>query len=184
MLLTNIENDLYILTDQGFLFGELSDQQGVYAKNEEVVKVLEDHGVKMWNHYSVKKNVDLQAMAEANGLELSEAKGLLIEGPERSLIHGPWVTVYKGRLQVDYRIKLLDSMVETGEIAQIRLSAEAGKSILQEKTINREDFDENGLCIATLEQGMQSKDGVEFLLFANEGTVLEIEQITYGKNNQ
>lgn len=184
VLLTNIENDLYILTDWGFLFGELSDQQGIYTKNEEIVKILEEQGVKMWNHYSVKKAVDMQAMAQANGLELSDTKGLLIEGPESSLIHGPWVTVYKGRLQVDYRIKLLDSTTETGEVAKIRLSAEAGRDILQEKSINREDFDENGLCVATLEQGMQSREGVEFLLFANEGTVLEIEGITYGKNNQ
>ena len=184
VLLTNIENDLYILTDQGYLFGELSDQQGIYTKDENVVKILEDHGIKMQNHYSVKKDVNLREMAEANNLELSEDEGLLIEGPESSLIHGPWVTIYKGRLQVDYRIKLLESAAETGEVAKIRLSAEAGGNILQEKSINREDFDENGFYVATLEQGMQSKEGVEFLLFANEGTVLEIEQITYGKNNQ
>ncbi|MCI8983228.1 MAG: acyltransferase family protein [Hungatella sp.] len=184
ILLTNIENDLYILTDGGFLFGELSNQQGIYTKNENVIKVLEDYGIKMQNHYSVRKDVDLLAMAVANGLELGETEGLLIEGPESSLIHGPWVTIYKGRLQVDYRIKLVRSVAETGEVAKVRLSAESGNTILQEKSINREDFDENGFYVATLEQGMQSKEGVEFLLFANEGTVLEIEQITYGKINQ
>ena len=56
--------------------------------------------------------------------------------------------------------------------------------MLQEKSINREDFDENGFCVMTIEQRMDSKEWVEFLLLANEGTVLEIEEITYGKNGR
>ena len=45
-------------------------------------------------------------------------------------------------------------------------------------------FDENGFCVMTIEQRMDSKEWVEFLLLANEGTVLEIEEITYGKNGR
>lgn len=181
LLITDRSKDLYMLTDEGFLFGELSDQEGVYTNSEEAVKVLESQGIKMVDHYSVKNQVDLPFMAGANQLEFSESGGLLIEGPSKSLIHGPWITLYRGTLLVEYRLKLLESDVETGEIGKLRLSAESGGDVLEEKPINREDFDENGYCVATIEKWIQSREAIEFLLFANEGTSLELEGITYGK---
>ena len=129
----------------------------------------------------MKQDVDLQNMANANSLELNEYGNLLVEGPERSLIHGPWLTIYKGTLRVEYHLKLLTSQVETGEVATVRLSAEAGQNILQERVLNKEDFDENGICTVTIDKYINSKDGIEFLLFAKEGTKLEIESIIYGK---
>lgn len=181
LLFTDKTKDIYMLTDNNFLFGELSNQQGVYTNSEEAIKVLEDQGIKMTDHYSVKNQVDLQFMAGASQLEFGESGGLLVEGPSKSVAHGPWITLYKGNLLVEYRLKLLDSAVETGEIAKIRLSAEGGKNVLEEKSVNREDFDENGYCVATIEKRIPSKEAIEFLLFANEGTVLEVEEITYGK---
>lgn len=184
VLFTNIENDFYHLTDNEFLFGEVSERQGVYVKGEEAAKSIEACGIRLEDHYSVRHRVDLKNMADANGLRLGERGGLLIDGTEQSLIHGPWVTIYKGKLQVNYRIKLLDCRTAEGEVAKIRLSAESGDYILLEKPVNREDFDENGICMAAIEQWMESREGVEFLLFAQEGTVLEIEEITYGKNGR
>lgn len=181
LLFTDKSKDITMLTDNNFLFGELSDQQGIYTNSEEAIKVLESQGVKMTNYYSVRNQVDLQFMAGASQLRFGESGGLLIEGPSQSVAHGPWITLYKGTLLVEYRLKLLDSTVETGEIAKIRLSAEGGKNVLEEKSVNIEDFDENGYCVATIEKGIQSKEAMEFLLFANEGTVLEVEEITYGK---
>lgn len=183
IILTDIKKDLTLLTDNGYLFGELSNQEGIYVKSEKASKIIEEYGIKLQDHYSVRQSVDLDEMAKVNELEFGEG-GLLIQGPDHSLGHGPWITVYKGRILVEYRIKLIESAITSGEVAKIRLSVEAGKYVLQEKSINREDFDENGFCVMTIEQRMDSKEWVEFLLLANEGTVLEIEEITYGKNGR
>lgn len=184
VLLTNIEHDRYTLTDSGFLFGELSEQQGIYVKSEEAAKAIENFGIPLQDHYRVRKAVDLDAMAGFNDLEFGVDGGLMIRGPEHSLIHGPWVTVYRGRILVEYRIKFIGSEIASGEVAKVRLSAEAGKSVLQEKPINREDFGEDGFCVVTMEEWIESKEGVEFLLFAHDGTELEVVEITYGKTGR
>ena len=181
VLFTDKSKDIYLLTDKDFMFGELSQQQGIYTNSEKAIKIMEEQGIKLTDHYSIRREVDLQSMADANGLQQNEQGSLLIEGPEKSLIHGPWLTIYKGTLRIEYQLKLVDTQVESGEIATLRLSAESGQTILQEKPLNKEDFNENGVCTVAIDQSINSKEGLEFLLFAKDGTKLEVERISYGK---
>ncbi len=181
VLFTDKSKDIYLLTDKDFMFGELSQQQGIYTNSEKAIKIMEEQGIKLTDHYSIRREVDLQSMADANGLQQNEQGSLLIEGPEKSLIHGPWLTIYKGTLRIEYQLKLVDTQVESGEIATLRLSAESGQTILQEKPLNKEDFNENGVCTVAIDQSINSKEGLEFLLFAKDGTKLEVERISYEK---
>lgn len=181
VLFTDKSKDIYLLTDKDFMFGELSQQQGIYTNSEKAIKIMEEQGIKLTDHYSIRQEVDLQSMADANGLQQNEQGSLLIEGSEKSLVHGPWLTIYKGTLRIEYQLKLVDCQVESGEIATLRLSAESGQTILQEKPLNKEDFNEDGICTVSIDQYINSKEGLEFLLFAKDGTKLEVERISYGK---
>lgn len=63
-------------------------------------------------------------------------------------------------------------------------SLEKGTQIIKEL---RKEEDTNlkicidGICTVAIDQYINSKEGLEFLLFAKDGTKLEVERISYGK---
>lgn len=181
VLIAKNDRDIFRLTDEGCWFGELSDREGIYTNSEEAVKILEKNGISMSDHYSVRKEVDLALMAERNGLTMSENGGLLVEGRDKSLIYGTYDVIYSGRLRIEYKLKLIDSSITDGELARVRLSFENGRKIIKEQGLTRADFDENGYCLAIIEENIDSAEGGEYLLFANGDTRIEIESISYGK---
>ena len=59
-----------------------------------------------WTGYdAVQREVDLQFMADLNGLELSEA-GTLLLGGSRALRAGPFVDLYRGGYKVTFTISI------------------------------------------------------------------------------
>lgn len=183
VLIAKNDRDIFRLTDEGCWFGELSDREGIYTNSEGAVKVLEENGISMSDHYSVRKEVDLADLAERNGLAMSENGGLIVEGRDKSLIYGSYDVIYHGRLRVEYKLKLLDSSIADGELAKVRLSFDWGRNVVKEQGLTRADFDENGYCTAVIEENVNTSEGGEYLLFANEDTRIEIESISYGKVN-
>ena len=180
VLLARKERDIFQLMEAGCWFGELSDRQGIYTDSEDAVRILEENGIAMHDYYSVQNEADLADLAGRNGLEMSEG-GLLIEGADRSLIHGAGEVIYRGRLRVEYKIRLLDSSITDGELAKARLSFDWGKRIIKEQPITRADLDENGCCTVVIEEWVDSLEGGEFLLFADGDTKILVESICYGK---
>lgn len=181
VLIAKNDRDIFRLTDEGCWFGELSDREGIYTDSEEAVKILEENGISMSDHYSVRKEVDLADLAGRNGLAMSENGGLLVEGQDKSLIYGSYDVIYHGRLRVEYKLKLLDSSITDGELAKVRLSFDWGRNVVKEQGLTRADFDENGYCTAVIEEDVNTSEGGEYLLFANGDTRIEIESISYGK---
>lgn len=181
VLIAKNDRDIFRLTDEGCWFGELSDREGIYTDSEEAVKILEENGISMSDHYSVRKEVDLADLAGRNGLAMSENGGLLVEGQDKSLIYGSYDVIYHGRLRVEYKLKLLDSSITDGELAKVRLSFDWGRNVVKEQGLTRADFDENGYCTAVIEEDVNTSEGGEYLLFANGDTLIEIESISYGK---
>ena len=181
VLLARKDRDIFRLMEAGCWFGELSDRQGIYTDSEEAVRVLEGQGIAMHDYYSVQKEEDLADLAGRNGLELSEGGSLLIEGADRSLIHGAGEVIYRGRLRVEYTIRLLDSSITDGELAKARLSFDWGERIIKEQPITRADLDENGCGTVVIEEWVDSLEGGEFLLFADGDTRMLVESIRYGK---
>lgn len=181
IMITDKNEDVFRLTEAGFQFGELSEMEGIYADNQRAIQVIEENGISMEKCYSVMKTVDLANLASLNDLELKENGSLIVDGQEKSLIYGPYDVIYQGILRVTFQLKLLDSSIEEGEVATVRLSTDFGKKILQQKTLNRGDFDQNGVCTATIANYINNSEGVEFLVFANGDTEIEVESITYRK---
>ncbi len=181
VLLTGKDKELRRLMEKGFLFGELSEQEGIYTNDKEAAQILENSGIVMHEFYSAKKDVDMALMADANGLVRTDAGGILVEGENRSLIHGPWLTLYRGRYRVEYHLKLKGTSIGDGSCATVRLSSDSGKKIIQAKDLLKTDFDENGECVCVMEADIWDVEGVEFLLFAHGDTVIEVERIEYEK---
>ena len=179
VLLTGKNKELRRLMENGFLFGELSEQEGIYTNDKEVVQILENAGIRMNDFYNVKRDVDMALMADANGLARTDTSGVLVEGETRSLIHGPWLTLYRGRYRVEYHLKLKGTSIDDGSLAMARLSSNSGKAIIQEKELLQTDFNENGECVCVMEADIWDVEGVEFLLLAHGDTTIEIESIKY-----
>lgn len=181
-IINPIEDELQALIEAGYYFGELSQTHGIYTSNERVAETLEKDGIQMSKCYSVRKDVDLQLMADLNDITLQDDGSLILEGSDKSLIYGPYLTIKKGHLRVEYDLELIDSTITQGKVATARVSFESGRTVWKEVDIPLEAFDENGeykLIIDTLIWGNRS--GIEFLLFADDGTILKVKDINYGK---
>lgn len=181
IIIADKSKDIFQLIESGYWFGEISDQEGIYTNNEKAMQIIKENGISMSTCYSVQKKVDLKEMAELNGLELNEDGDLLINGQEKSLIHGPYDVIYKGILEVTFRLKFLESSVLNGEVAVTRLSLDFGKQRVERVALTREDFDENGECTVTIKKYIDSSEGVEFLVIANIDSRLVVQSITYKK---
>jgi hypothetical protein len=181
VMITRKDKDFYRLTNAGYLFGELSDQEAIYTNCDEAIRVLEADGIDMSPCYSVIKQVDLQDLSIKNDLGISDSGGLLVEGQDKSLIHGPYDILYRGTFRVEYKLKLIDSSISDGELATARFSAEWGRNILDAQSLTRADFDTEGNCTVVMEKQLRSLEGVEYLLFAKGDTRIEIESITCQK---
>lgn len=181
-IINPVEDELQALIEAGYYFGELSQTHGIYTNNERVAETLEKDGIQMSKCYSVRKDVDLQFMADLNDMTLQDDGSLILEGSDKSLIYGPYLTIKKGHLRVEYDLELIDSTITQGKVATARVSFESGRTVWKEVDIPLEAFDENGeykLIIDTLIWGNRS--GIEFLLFADDGTILKVKDINYGK---
>ncbi len=181
VLLTAKDKELRRLMENGFWFGELSEQEGIYTNDQEAVQILKDAGINMEDFYGVKREVDMALMADANGLARTDTGGVLVEGEGRSLIHGPWLTLYRGRYRVVYHLKLKGTSIGDGSFATVRLSTDSGKVIIQTKELSKADFDENGECVCVMEADIWDVEGAEFLLFAQGDTTIGVESIEYEK---
>lgn len=181
IIVTDKSKDIFELTEAGFQFGELSEQEGIYTNNEKAIQALEQNGISMEKCYSVRKIVNLENMAVLNDLEMTESGGLLVDSQEKSLIYGPYAVVYKGVLEVTFQLTFLDSSIQEGKVATVRLSSDCGKRVLEEKILNRDDFNEDDECIVTIKKTINSSEGIEFLIFSNGDTKLAVQSITYKK---
>ncbi len=181
VIITGEDTELRRLTEKNFSFGIISEKEYVYTNSDEAVKLLGEYGIDMSSCFNLSKTVDLQAMADANDLTCTEDGKLLIEGADHSLIHGPWLTIYGGKLRVEYKLKLLETSIESGTVAKIRISSDSGNHICTEQEITRDMFDENNECTYTAEVEIGNSSGMEFLLFAIKDTRLQVDEIRYGK---
>lgn len=184
ILVANKNEEINLLIQAGYEFGEISDTEGIYTNCENAIKIIEDSGIPMYACYSVEKTVDLADLAWKNGLEMNEKGDLIVDGESKSLIYGPYDVIYRGTLEVTYQIKLLRSSIEEGEIAYARLSSDYGENIVKRKSITREDFDEEGNATIVIKQYINDSEGIEYLLFANGDSRIAVQNISYKKVEQ
>lgn len=179
------EKELSNLLSAGYYFGEVSNTHAIYTNDEKVVGLLEDNGVGMAPFYSVVQKVDMAAMAEANGLEKTEDGGLLLQGSQKSIIHGPWISLYKGPVQVNFEVQLINDVDQQTSIGTIEIASDSGMRTWCTREVIKEDLDNTGYGTIICEAPFYfNVDNVEFLLFANDGVELEVKNITFYRTGQ
>lgn len=182
VIIMDKDKERQALIDSGYMFGEISEIHGIYTNSDAARKILRDAGVELADCYNVRKFVDLEEAAALNGLVITENGSLLIRGTEESLVYGPGANVDRGRLRVAYKLQLINCPIEAGYIATVRVTSEWGLINWQQQDINLMEFDESGSCVFIVDVDLPlNMEGIEFALFATEGTVMELQEITYGK---
>ncbi len=184
VLITEKKYDLNLLILQGFEYGELPGGQGVYSNSGEATALLEKAGVKMSGTFTSRKKVDLEKQAEEHEMTLSEDGGLVIDGnleSSRDALSGSGIKVYSGTLKVKYRLRLISTTAVSGRIGKLLIRSE-GMEPYASRDIMLEDFenDEINNLSLTVELPADLND-LEFPVIADEGTVLEVLKISYGK---
>jgi hypothetical protein len=183
VLIANSQTDLYRLIENGFYYGEISDYEGIYTNSEEAVEIIKNCGVAMNNYYSTIKHVDFVKDAKISSLALEENGKIILKGSDNKPLYGPYEILYNGNFKVNYCFKYMEGSLENEPVARVRFTANYGQTIYAEQEIYKSDFDENGFCNVTLERYIPSSETVEFIVYVNGDTVLEVQDICYWKEN-
>ena len=104
---------------------------------------------------------------------------MIINGESKSLIHGPYLNIYQGKLKVTYELTLLETNIDTGEIAKARISSDYGGNAFAVRGINKEEFDETGKLTVSMIQDIPDSTNMEFLLLANGNSKIAVSGVTY-----
>ncbi|WP_077612291.1 hypothetical protein [Clostridium sp. Marseille-P2415] len=165
-------------------FGSLLyDKEYVFVKNEKLKQGIMQQGVDLKQYYDGIETVDLKNLAKMNDLPMILLKNgqtaMEVTGEEKSLVHGPYLTVYKGKLKVTYELTLLETNIDTGEVAKARISSDYGKNIIALRDINKGEFNENAQLTISMIQDVSDSANMEFLLFANGNSKIAISAVKY-----
>lgn len=180
VLIIPIEKESDNLLGSGYYFGELSDIHGVYTNDKRAISTLEAMGVGMTDYYSVLNEVDMQAMADANGLDMSDDGGLLLSGSEKSIYHGPWIILTQGKYIIEFDLELLNYTDNYQGFA--RITTNNGETLWTKRDITVENFDENGHGVISFEVNFWCDiENTEFILIANDGTEIKVNSIDFRK---
>lgn len=181
VVITNILKEMPYLINSGYVCGRISNLEYIYTNSVAIANSLREYGIEMNNYYSEIRNVDLLNLANVNNLSIDSKGKLVIAGCNKSLTHGPWVSIYRGRLKVDFDMTLIDTDVVEGKVATLRISSESGANIIKEVPLNKSDFGDSGKLVATIINDIPDSEGVEFLIFAEGNTKILLNSLNYGK---
>lgn len=171
------------LYDKQYTGSLLYNKEFVFVKNEKFKQDMEQQGYDLKSYYDGVESVDLESLARMNGLSMELLENgqaaMIVNGENQSLIHGPYLTAYKGKLKVTYELTLLDTNINAGEIATIRISSDYGSNVIAVRGLNKEEFDETGKLTVSMTQDIPDSANVEFLLLANGYSKVAVSGITY-----
>ncbi len=181
-LITDHNEELRSLLTAGYQYGTLPSGHAVYTNSMTAQSLLEDTGVTLTDYYSRKTTVNLSDIALWNNFNIAEDNTLLLNGYGNSLWHGPGITVYEGKLRVEYKLKLIKCPMGEGPVATAQVSSEWGLILWNQSDIYSSDFDKANECIYTMDVNFSADcPYVEFQLIVPDGVQLELQEISYWK---
>ncbi|MCI9385706.1 MAG: RHS repeat protein [Lachnospiraceae bacterium] len=181
-ILTNKDNHARILLDRGFLFAEISDEHAIYTTDREVIDLLREKGYHFTSYYSVQKEVDLDYMAECNGLEQGESGEVILTSEHSAMPMGPYAYLWGGIYKVTYHLRIPPETKRSEEIlCTLVPCADYGNNIRKEQKVYLDEFAEDGSLIVDVVFSVGNVNGVEFKAFLNADLQVDlaIEKITY-----
>lgn len=184
-LITEDVRELQALLIAGYVYGQISQKHAVYTNSTPAKEILGAAEITLTDFYSRQNTVDLAEAARRNNLELTEKGTILLRGNNNALVSGPGVDVYKGWLQVAYKLQLIDNSMKDDATITAKVTSEWGKRTLGQADIILSDFDEQGqyICIIDINIWMNCPN-IEFQLFTPSDVEVELLEIMYGKTGK
>lgn len=176
VLVTPIETELNHLLRAGYLFGSLSSVHGIYTNSQDAVNKLRAMGIEMSDYYNVYRPIDMEALAEANDLEMNEDGSLFLSGKEKSIYFGPRVPLSKGRYQITFDVQL--ERADSYELAEARVTSDNGRTWWEGKEVTWADFDDGGHGVIQFDINFWCDvNNAEFLLLAEDQIEMFVNDI-------
>lgn len=137
-----------LFLDRGYKYVQISDAHALYVADPKAQEALEAGGFTLSGIYNTADDVDLEALAGLNGLNLGP-EGLVLNA-KQTLTKGPNVDLFNGHYVVEYSLLLPEEAMEAeGDICVLRARSKyLGK--LSDIMVNRDQFDSEGRATVLL----------------------------------
>ena len=137
-----------LFLDRNYKYVQISDAHALYVADPKAQAALDAGGFSLSGIYNTVTDVDLEALAELNGLNLGP-EGLVL-GTKQSLTKGPYVDLFNGHYVVEYSLLLPDEAMDTeGDICVLRARSKyLGQ--LSSTVVTRDQFDSEGCATILL----------------------------------
>lgn len=181
-ILTKKENQSKILLDRGFLFAEISEEHAIYTTDREVIDLLREKGYHFTSYYSAQREVDLNYMAECNGLEQGDNGELILTSEHNVMSMGPYAYLWSGDYKATYHLRIPPETERSEEeLCTLVVSANYGNNVRKEQKVYLDEFAEDGSLTVEVPFSVGNANGVEFKAFLNGDRQVDmvIEKITY-----
>lgn len=137
-----------LFLDRGYKYVQISDAHALYVADPKAQAALEAGGFALSGIYNTVDDVDLEALAELNGLKLGP-EGLAL-GTKQTLTKGPNVDLFNGHYVVEYSLLLPEATVDAeGEICVLRARSRY-LGVLSRTVVTRDQFDAEGRATVLL----------------------------------
>lgn len=176
------ETECRELIDSGFRTAELSDGHLLYTNDEGVIEALSAAGTQFYRYYAFGHEMDLEWLAELNGLTLTEDGCAVVEGPIESLASGPYATVFPGEYTVEYALsadpEACAELPADGWVCRAAATRNLGETVMAELPVLPDAFDEDGDALVRLPfNAPEIIDNMEFQLFGESDLRIEVRSI-------
>lgn len=172
------EHRLFI--DRGYKFVQISDAHALYVTQPEALAALEAGGYAPSDYYDAVTEVDMEALAAQNGLEM-KPEGLVLESAKESLLKGPGDDLfYAPRYIVEYSLFLPEAAADAeGEICLLRVR-NSNISDIASTVVTRDQFDAQGRATIQLPFALNGDTiAVEFQAIAKKNRQVGVTGIRY-----
>ena len=177
----SLREDRQRFADKNFMFTQISDDKAVYSNDQSAIKALKEAGYAWTDYDAAVRNVDLGRMAEQNGLELSEA-GTIILSDGDGLNNGPDLDLFHGGYQVHFELRTDPALIDATEgVCTLRVVGHGNGTVLAEKSVDWDEFDQNGRADAELDFDTTESRMTQFMVFPADNVDLEVLEIRYQK---
>lgn len=176
-------NERRELLEKGFQAAALSDGHLLYTNDAAVIDALSGEGARFYRYYAFGHAMDMEWLAELNGLTLTEGGAAVVEGPVESLTSGPFDTLYAGEYAVAYSLHAdpaaLAALPADGLVCRASVTRRLGEIPLVDQPVSTEAFDGTGDAVIYVPlYAPETWDSVEYRLLGEADVPVEVRAIT------
>lgn len=181
-IIVDASYDSNILTQFGYKWIEMSNEHAIYTNDENVINALQNNGYAVYTTNIHVNRINLEDEALLNNIVINNQGGIMIN-ENNELLMGPYINLHTGRYVLNFKLsnpKIINNN-ENKEIGKISIKAYAGQTILSEKIIYLNEFDEDFNYIGSLNFTSYEYMNIEFIFESIDGNGYTIRNLSYNR---